>query len=1032
MTRFLSVFMVLMLTGVMALAQNRTVSGTVTDGKGTAVPFASVKIVGAKTGDNADANGFFSIKTTLESGQITVSSSGFEAKTVDFIVGRTTNVDLKRTDINMENVVVTGVLGIQRQAKSLGYATAKVSNKVINQSAPINIANGLQGKVSGLNIATVNNGVFEDVKINLRGVRSLTGNNNPMFLLDGVITPLSYLASINPNDVADVNIIKGTSGAALYGTEARNGVIIVTTKRGTKADKPVITIGRTTQFSSVSLFPKFQNEFGSGFGGNYVEYENWSWGPRYDGKQVPIGSQLKDGSQQYGAYSPRNDRREFFNTGVTNQTDISMSAKEFMLSIQDAKIEGIVPGDVNRRVGIRLNSDKTFGKFKIAVGMNYVHQKYNIFDDAEMANYQANVLGVGLNSGLMNLIFNTPSHVPLNSYSNLNEKYSKYENYFNHYGLNPYFALDNWRQDGKIDNLIANTDLVFKATNDLSFTWRLAGNFRNTNAESSGKGYTFDGAAPNTNQNVPGIYSESNSRSSRLSSEFFATWKKKIGNFKLDVIAGNYIRQDDAKTVNASIPNLVVPGIFNLSNVNGNSAASSGISKVRTYSFYGQTGLSYKGWANAEFSLRNDWTSVFAPAQRSVLYPGVNVSLVVTDAIPGLQNNKTFLSFLKLRASANRSANINFAPYNLNATFSGTSAGFSYDVPGFTANNGQIQQGIKPEVINSKEVGLELGLFKNRVNFEVAAYVQDNTDQILTAGVSAATGYTGLTANAGAFENRGLDLDLKLTPLVNLGDVKFDLGLNATYNNSKITQIFPGLERLAVGGFANVASNFAIVGQPAFVFLATDYERDPEGRTIVSPTTGLPTVGADLKQFGRTLPLWIAGVTPTISYKNIRFAVVAEYKTGHQVYSRIGNEMAWTGVSEATAQNSREKFIFPNSVYKDASGKFVPNTNVQVGDVEGFFTGVYRNAASNFSAASWRVREVSLSYALPDNLLSAQKLFKAVTFTVNARNLFLWVPNSNQYTDPDFNFTTGNANGVSTSQINPPTRTIGFNINATF
>jgi TonB-linked SusC/RagA family outer membrane protein len=1044
MTKFLSILVLLMLSGTIAFSQ-KTVSGVVSDEKGVPVPFATVLIVGTKTGDKADDNGFYSIKTKLESGKLTFSATGHESKTVNFTAGVTTNIQLKKTNDNMQEVVVTGVLGIKRQAKSIGYATALVGNTVLNQAAPVNLVNGLQGKVSGLNISSSNNGVFEDVKINLRGIRSLTGDNNPMLLVDGVITPLNFLSTINPKDIADVNIIKGPSGAGLYGPAARNGVFIVTTKRGARGDKPVVNLSRTTQFSNISFFPAMQTEYGTGYdfgtGPGYVEFENWSWGPKYDGSLRPVGSKLKDGSQQYLPYSPTNDRKKFFNTGVTNQTDISLSAKEFYLSLQDANITGIVPDDKNRRISVRLNSDKTFGKFKVAVGMNYIQQNSNTFDDNGMSDYQRNIVGAGLNDGLLNLIFNTAAHIPIRNYKNLDDKYSKFDNYYNHYGLNPYFAIDNWRKLGKIDNIVSNVDLSFKASNDLSFTWRVSGNFRNDNQTSTSKGYKVDGIAPNTNASVPGGYKESSDRNSTINSELFATYKKKLGNnFKIDVIAGNFWRETQRKFIEASIPNTVVPQLYNLSNLTGNPAARSEIRKSRLYSLYAQTNLSYKGWLNLLVTGRNDWTSVYAPQNRSIFYPGANLSFVITDAFPSIAKSGT-LSFLKTRISANITANADLQPYRLGSTFSGTSGGFPYSIPGFTANNTSFNPNLKPELIKSYEVGLEAGFFKNRINFEIAAYTQDNSDQVINVTTSPTTGYTSLNTNAASFKNDGIDLDLRLTPLVNLGEVKIDLNINASYNTSKITKVFDGLDKIVIGGFANTAVNAAVVGSPAFVFLATDNRRDAQGRVIVDNATGLPTQDPELKQFGRTLPTWVAGVTPSISYRSLRFSVVGEYKTGHQTYSRIGNEMAWTGVSAVTAQNNRQRFVYPNSVVDDGTGKLIPNNNIQINSIESYYTGVYRNVASNFlhSAASWRIREVSLGYRVPESVIRTQKLFKDFSFTINARNLFLWVPKSNQFTDPDFGFTSSsstdtdrNAAGVTTSSINPPTRTIGFTIAATF
>ena len=1033
MTRILSLFVVFMLTGVLAFSQNRTVSGVVTDGKGTVIPFATIRVVGTKSGDNANADGSFTIRTLTDRGQLTISSSGYESKTIEFVSGARFDVALNRIDGNLENVVVTGVLGTVRQAKQIGYSTAKVSNVTLNQAAPVNLVNGLQGKVSGLNISSVNNGVNEEVKIQLRGIRSLTGDNNPMLLLDGVITDISYLSSINPKDIADVNIIKGSGGAGIYGSAARNGVFIVTTKRGTRVDKPTITIGRTTQFSQISFFPKMQSEFGTGYGGEFVNFENWSWGDRYDGSMRPVGSPLRDGSQQMLKYSPTNQRKEFFNTGITNQTDISLVARDFLLSVQDVTVKGIVPDDESKRISARINTDKTFGKFKLAVGMNYVQQNTNVFDDNAMSDYQRNVVGAGLNDGLLNLVFNTAAHIPLKNYSNLSDKYSQYDNYYNHYGLNPYFAIDNWRQNRKTDNIIANSDFIYNAASNLRMTLRVAANIRNVNTRNTSKGYTVATPAPNTNNTVPSSYSEGFDRQSNLFTEFNTNYEKKIGDVKVGIVAGTSYRERQRQILNATTVNLVAPGINNLSNGSGNPSGNSFFSKDRLAAVFSQVNLSYKGWLNLEGTVRNEWTSVYAPENRSIFYPGVSASFVATDAIPALQGNKTFISFLKFKGSTNKSANSDVDPYRLSNVFAGTTAGFPYNVPGYTTGNTSFDPLLRPELINNREAGIEIGLFKNRVNIEVNAYTNDNTDQVIEIGVSPTTGFTLSNRNAAAFKNKGIEFDLRLTPLVKLGEFNFDLFLNASRNTSVVNRILDGFDRLPIrGGFAT-AQNYALVGQPAFVLLANDFKRTPDGRVIVSKTTGLPSINDVLNQFGRTLPLWTAGANPTLSYKNLRFAVVTEFKTGHIAYSRIGNEMAWTGVSAATAQNGRERFVYPNSVYEEG-GKFIPNENIQVNDVEGYFTGVFRTASSNFihSAASFRIREVSLGYRIPDQIMAGQKVFKEVTFTINARNLFLFVPSSNQYTDPDFNFTTGNANGISSSQINPPTRTMGFNISATF
>jgi TonB-linked SusC/RagA family outer membrane protein len=1044
MRRILSLFTMLMLCSVLAFSQSRVVTGKLIDNEGNPVQFGSVVVKGTPTGTSTDANGLFSIKVK-PTDVLSFSSQGFNG--MDVTVGSQTvlNITMQR-NAELKEVVVTTALNIQRQRKQLGYATAKVSNKEINQASPVNVANALQGKVSGVNISSVNAGVFEDTKINFRGIRSLTGNNNPLLVVDGIPTPISFLSSINAKDIVDVNIIKGAGGAAIYGSEARNGAIIITTKRG--ADKPVVSVGFTSQYSSISLFPKLQNEFGNGFQvGNapsYVEYENWSWGPRFDGSMVNLGSQLNNGQQQMVVYSPNNSRKEFFNQGVTNQADVSLTGKEFYLGVQDVNIKGIVPNDKNRRTSFRFNADKTYGRFGLKVSTTYIQQNFNVFDDGAMSSYQTGVLGAGLNDGLMNLIFNTPAHVPLTSYKNYKTNtFAQFPNYFNHYGFNPYMALDTWRRNGRVDNVLTSLETNYKLSNSLNATWRLALNVSNQKDVRTTQEQVVDGIAPNTVRSIPGSYGEEISRSSRISSEFFLTWKKNVGNFKLDGILGTYVKQNDGSFYTVGVNNLVVPGLNTISNGVGGVTGSSSISKVRTASVFGQIGISYKGWANLEIKGRNDWSSVFSPENRSLFYPAASFSFVATDAIKGLRSN--FLSFLKLRASYSNTANMEINPYRLLSTFSANGFGFPYTVPGFSADGTALNPALRPELITSKEAGFEVGFFKNRVNIELAVYDEDNTDQIISADVSRATGYTRSLINAASFKNRGFDFDLRLTPLVKLGDFRANVNFNASYNDSKVTALFPGVDRLSVGGFAD-ASNFAIVNAPAFVFLATDYLRDSLGRVIVSKTTGAPTVDPNLRQFGRTQPLWTLGISPSISYKNVTLTVLAEHKTGHQSFSKIGDDMAWTGVGAATAQNGRERWVMPNSVYLD-NGVYVPNNNVPIQNVEQFFTfGAYRDAYSNFlhSAASWRIREVALAYELPSSIFANSKSIKSLTFTVNARNLFLWVPKSNIFTDPDFSFgggsgasqgglpTVNNVSGVSTSQINPPTRTVGFTINATF
>ncbi len=1058
MTRILSLFVVFMLSGALAFSQSRVVTGRITNDKGAGVPNASIKASGSAVGTSTDADGSFSIRVATGT-TLNVSSVGFESQTINVGTQSVVGASLKSSNVALQEVVITTALGIQRTKKSTGYAAAKVASAELIQAAPVNLVNGLQGKVSGLNITSLNGGVLEETKITLRGIRSLTGNNSPMLVLDGVPTPLSFLNSINPQDIIDVNILKSQSAAGIYGSDAVNGVMMVTTRRGSKEGKPIITLSNTTQFTSVSFYPKFQNQFGSGGSGSYIPFENWSWGPAYDGSLQPLGSPLKDGTQQTVVYSPNNSRREFFNTGVTSQTDLSFAAKEFFFSVQDAKITGIVPDDKNRRTNFRMNADKTYDKLKIGLNVNYTQQNFNMFDDNAMGNYNA-ANNVGLNNGLLNLIFNTPAQVPLTSYKNYkNSKFGGYNTYFNHYGINPYNAIDNWRRIGKVDNILTNLDLSYKASQALSFTWRVGAQFRNTNVRNISEGQKVTADNVNTNTLIPGSINESFNRNSRMSSEIFATYTKSIKRFKTTLIAGHYLRETQVKANSVGATNLVVPNILSISNGVGGTSGSNSFSKRRDAAVYGSLGLSYNNWAFVDFVGRNEWTSILGvndkqgkAGNNSYFYPTLNASFVLSDAIPSLKGNNT-LSFLKLRASYSETGNVSgIGVYETETVYNSNSFGFPFNVPGFTAGNAARDPFVAPEFVKGTEYGIEIGLFKNKVNFEFSAYNQNNTKQIIDISVPAATGYTTSTVNAARFINKGYEFDLKLTPLLKLGEFDFNVKTNVSYNNTEIKELFEGVDRLGVGGL-QAAGNFGLLNKPAFTWQATDYKRDAAGRVEVDRVTGIPVLDPTTKDFGRTSPLWIVGIVPSISYKNITMTIVGEYRGGHYAYHGIADGMAWTGVSAVTGQNSRERFVFPNSYYVDATGKAITNTNVQVNDVNNFYTSEFRNARSNFitSAASWRIREVSLGYDFPAHLFNGQNIIKGLSVSINARNLALWVPKSNQFNDPDFadpgtsingglgtnNTTTGgvasnNAIGFQTSNVNPATRVVGFNITAKF
>ena len=1027
----------LMVSISLVSAQTKTASGTVVSAEdGEPVIGASVLVKGTSQGTFTDVDGKFSLSAPVNA-TLVIQSIGMVS--VEVAAAPNLQVVMQADTRALDELVVTA-LGIQRQKRELGYSTTNVNSEELTQSKSVSVATGLQGKVAGLNISSLNNGVFEDVKINLRGIRSLTGNNNPMLLLDGVPVGLGLLNTINPNDVESINVLKGTSAAAIYGPDARNGVIVVTTKVGTKGDKPEITISNTTQFNNVSFFPKFQTEFGAGGYGSYIPYENWSWGPAFDGTLVEAGELLPDGeSIQKITYSPiKNNRQNFFNTGVTMQNDISYSAKNFYLSIQDANIKGVVPDDVNRRTGIRMNASKAYKKFSASFNTNYIQSNYNVFDNVAMGDYYSSN-NVGLNDGLMNLIFSTQANIPITSYKDfLNNPFAQYNNYYNRYGINPYIALDNWRRSGKDQNLVTSLDLKLAATEWLDLNYRAAMTYQTTVAQSNQKRLVVTPYGSKRGiDNVPQAVSNGTYVGNRLSSEFFANFHKQFGDFKVNFLAGTYVRDVASRSTGVNASNLIIEGLFNVSARPGELGGYSNESHTRLFSLYGNANLNYKNWANLEITGRNDKTSVLDPSNNSFFYPGVAASVVLTDAIPSLSND--VLEFLKVRASWNKTGNADISPYLLSATFS-QGDGFPYNgLPGYAADDTSYDRYLKPEFIDSKEFGFEASFLRNRITIDATYYDQENTNQIVSIRVPRSTGYTFAFVNAASFRNYGFETQLKLTPLVNFGDVNLNLSANYSYNNSEVLSIYKDLEELSIGGYV-MAANQAVVGQPAFIFNASDYKRDDKGRVIIDRLTGYPIVDEVNKKFGRTMPTHIVGLNPSITWKGLTVSALFEYKGGHYAFNLIGNEMAWTGVSEITGANHRERFIIPNSVYEDPAnpGKYIENTNVTVSDTQDFFTGdSYRTVASNFitSASTWRFRDFSVTYNLPKSLLMGQNLIQGVTVGVNGRNLVLWLPKTNVYSDPDFKDLDsfgGNIAGIANATVNPPVRTIGGTISVKF
>ena len=1052
-------------------AQSKSISGKVFSADdGQPIIGATVMVKGTTVGTITGTSGEFKINAQGNAKSLVISYVGM--KTVEVEAKNNMVVRLEADTRQMDEVVVIATaLGIKRQEREVGYAATTIKNKFITQANSTNVQQALNGKISGLNITTTNSGVFESSKLNIRGIRSLTGNNQPMFVLDGTPVSIDYLSSIAPEDIQDVTVLKSAASASIYGPDAVNGVIQVTTKRG-DTDKTAVSITSSLEATQVSYFPKTQHQFGAGAGeiqdefGNYgyVSYENQMYGPRFDGSTQFLGVPVQNINnpngplvQQSGIYSNKyaQDKVNFFNTGTTFQNAISLSSKDFYFSLTNADIKGLMPNDKNNRTTLRFSSGKEYKNFSIKYNVNYTNNTYDVVNENDMPNLTQSSYTGSILSNIMQI----PDNVPFSSFRDLNSQWGKYDNYFNEFAINPYWIIASLRQKGNINNVMGNIDLEYKVAKWLKANVKASSNLyftsiTNTDAPMVVTDYTLNVAKRNSTQyhNQPGYVFTDMSMASRVNVDAFLSGETDVNDLNIKYIAGSTIRSNSAADVAVGGNNLFVPGTYNVAVRLGDAEVPlyPNNSTVRSslVSLYGNISLGYKKYAYLDLTGRNDWDSRLAPANRSVFYPGASLSLILSDIVPSLKDNS--INYFKLRGAWNKSGNVNIAPYSIIPVYP-IGTGFPFpSYGGVTAGNTIPSPDLKPEFVTTSEVGAEFRLLENdRLGIEATYFNQDCTNQILAVSQSWATGYPTALANAASFRNYGVELDLKLTPLVKIGDGDFNLQVNATYNNNIVTATQGNIPVVLAGnsGFIqNAASNptvnnIAVVGQPAFAFQMTDYNRDPAtGKVIIDAATGNPSVASNMIVKGRTLPLWVVGISPSYSIGNFNVSLTFDYKGGHYFYAGAGADMDFSGISARSAQYGRQRFVFPNSVYLDATtGKYVDNSNIMVSDGNyGFWTSKTQNTgvATNYyaSAAAWRLRELNISYNIPSKFLKNNAGFlKKATVSLIGKNLLMFVPETNQWGDPEFNYTSsGNTMGVSSAYQTPASRFFGATVNLQF
>ena len=1067
----------LMLSITQVFAQNRTVTGTVTDkGDGTPIPGVTVIVKGTKTGVQTNSAGKFSIPApagaVLEFRFIGYTTTDVAAS------GTVVNVSLPASANTLGEVVVTGALGIKKSAKELGYSTAQISTKDLTAGKVTDVTTGLSGKVSGLQVNLTDNGVNPAVRVVLRGNRSLTGNNEALVVIDGVPNEdPNILNTINPDDIESTSILKGATSAAIYGSKASNGVIIITTKHGSKSN-PTITVSNTTSLQSLSFLPKFQTQFG-GYGGeggsfvnadgtvNPVGYENEAYGPAFDGRKLLIAlspvSFNADGTVSkydslFTTYSYKKDAvKNFFRTGLQNQSEVSYSSGDehgtFYMSASDNTTQGIVPDDHSRRDNIHIAGSHTDGNFTSDYTATYNQMGV---DQAGNSYNQVGSTGVFSGRPLYFEIINTSPDIPLEDFKDPTSEFGNPNSYFSAYSTNPYWTIANSRNKYTTYSLSGALHLAYKIFPWLSIENRVGINQQTVQQKITRAGITFEpwaiadpfaaGNVPSSQKFLAPAQYDQTFFEQKLNNDTYFTFNKKFGDLSIDGLAGLNLNQNYQRGINLEGDALQFPGDYNIGSVLGVPEYGEYVYKQRSYAYYESVTLGYKDFLYLTGTNRDEWNSVLAPAHDHFEYPGVSASYVFTNNISALKDNKV-LTFGKVTAAYSKVANINiggnpYGAYSLVNPFV-TPSGYPYgSIGGYSQSSEYLNPDIQPEKTTEYEFSAELAFF-DRINLKADYYQSKTRNESLTADISAATGYGSKLVNAGLVQNTGEELDLNVIA-VKSAKVTWNIGANFSHIANDVVSLLPGVDELQLSSFSDGVGGgiYAIKGHPYPVIKTNDWLRDPAtGKVIVDPVSGRPSVDPTEKIYGNTNPTNILGITTSVSYANFTLSAVMEYRGGYQVMNTIGAYLNFTGLGAQSAQNGRQRFIYPNSVVSNGSGGYVNNTSVAVNDGgnsanDGFWPLVYGSDLGSIyvtSGAYWKLREANLTYDVPKSILAGAGFIKKASISLIGRNLFELRPKSNIYTDPEFSDAgTGNAIGANSDNILPPTRFYGANITITF
>ena len=1038
-----------------ALAQTKVTGTVLSQEDGQPIIGAAVKVDGTSIGMLTDVNGKFSLTLPEGKKSLTVSYLGFESKTVTAKNGM--RVFLKTDATALEEVVVTA-MGIKRSAKALGYSATSLDGEEIAEVRTNDIMSGLAGKVAGVQISTTSSDPGASNSVIIRGVSSLNGSNQPLYVIDGVpMTNSSVYSSdglnngydfgnganaVNPDDVENMTILKGAAATALYGSRAANGVILITTKSGKKQNGVGVEYNGGIQWESVLRLPQSQNDFGMGWYGNKTDDENGSWGPKFDGSMLRYGS-IYDYSQKMKSYvAIKDNMKDFFDTGMRYNNSVSFSnatdATTYYVSLSQIHDDGIIPtsADSYTKYTFSANGSQKVKNVTISTALNYAYQKNSFVSTGQGG------------SSMYNAIMQTPRDISIAEMKDLSDPFNTPGYYYTPYGItNPYWILNNYENKQESERFYGKLQLDYEFLKYFKATYRFGldtqtrhHNQGEPNLESMFKD-TYNADA-STIAGATGQVTQQTTRQREINQDFFVTFDMPVSDFNINAVAGFNGNERSYSYLYGHVENLTIPTFFDLSNSSERPEVAQYSQKRRLYGIYGQAELAWKNMAYLTLTARNDWSSTLPKENRSFFYPGVTASFLFSELLK--DDLKKIINFGKVRAAWGKTGNdanvyMTQSVYAQAASSSSgwASSAFPFSKTGtnaYTAGNTLGSLNLSPEMTTEFELGLNMGFLQNRIVVDFSYYDRKSDKQIFSLNMDPASGYTAMNTNLGKIGNKGIEALITLVP-VRTNDFEWAITWNYTKNKNKVISLPEELGgEVNIYGFSGGTGLYAIEGEEMGIFKCYRTKTDGEGHIVVN-SKGIPLQTDDIEKVGSMNYKYQMGIGNTFRYKGVSLSIDFDIRKGGLLFSRTADISYFTGNAIQTAYNDRNPFIVPNSVVSDGNGGYVENTTpLDPTQIYNFWNnGGFLSDESFLVDKSYvKLRSVVLSWELPKKWLSGTPL-QGVKVSFFGNNLFLWTPSSNTFIDPELtsfgNDLEGNFGEYS---ANPSSRKFGFNVNVKF